>query len=204
MVGNITDIALEVIGLFRSDYLAHFHVREMAKLIDKSHVTLLPHLNALDEAAILTSKSVGKNKVYSLNMENIITKHYLALSEIATTTSFLGEVFLIKRLTTQIHRLDTTGTIILFGSYAKRSFDDESDIDLFLLGPVDDEALRPIKEVGRTYAKSINSKRSTMKSFAAGLRRGDPLIMEIIKNHIILENPAPFINSLWRYHDERR
>lgn len=204
MVEKTTNIKLEIISLFRSGYLAQFHVREMAKLIKKNHVTLLPHLKALYKDKILIPRTVGKNKLYSLNFENIIAKNYLTLSETVETTTFLEQVFLIKRITKEIFNLNLSGTILLFGSYAKKTFYEDSDIDIFYLGAITDKEIQNIKNIGKTYGKNINVKKATLKNFELGLRKKDPLIIEIIKNHIILQNPEQFVNALWRFYDERR
>ncbi|OGZ66605.1 MAG: hypothetical protein A2822_03210 [Candidatus Staskawiczbacteria bacterium RIFCSPHIGHO2_01_FULL_41_41] len=176
----------------------------MAKLTTKSHVTLLPHLKALEKDKVLVHKTIGTNKVYSLNFENIITKNYLTLSETVETTAFLEQVFLIKKITKEIFNLNLPGTIILFGSYAKKTFHEDSDIDLFYLGQVTDKEIQNIKNIGKTYGETINVKKSTLKNFELGLRKKDPLIIEIIKNHILLQNHEQFVNALWRYCDERR
>ncbi|HII88888.1 TPA: nucleotidyltransferase domain-containing protein, partial [Candidatus Woesearchaeota archaeon] len=145
MVEKTTNIKLEIIRLFRSDYLAKFHVREMAQLTKKSHVTLLPHLKALEKDKILIPKTIGQNKQHSLNFENIITKNYLNLSETVETTAFLEDVFLIKKITKEIFNLNLTGTIIVFGSYTKKTFHEDSDIDLFYLGQLTDKEIQNIK-----------------------------------------------------------
>jgi len=204
MVEKMTNNKLKIINLFRSNYLASFHVREMAKLTKKSHVTLLPHLKALEEDKILAAKSIGKNKVYSLNFENIITKNYLTISETTETTAFLEQVFLVKKITKEIFSLNLPGTIIIFGSYAKMTFKEESDIDIFYLGKINDKEIQEIKKIGKIYGKTINVKNSTFNNFESGLRKKDPLIIEVIKNHIILQNPEQFVNILWRFYDERR
>ena len=187
MVEKSTNNLVSIINLFRSNYLAQFHVRGMAKLTTKSHVTLLPHLKALEKDKVLVHKTIGTNKVYSLNFENIITKNYLTLSETVETTAFLEQVFLIKKITKEIFNLNLPGTIILFGSYAKKTFHEDSDIDLFYLGQVTDKEIQNIKNIGKTYGETINVKKSTLKNFELGLRKKDPLIIEIIKNHILLQ-----------------
>ncbi|MBU0457153.1 MAG: nucleotidyltransferase domain-containing protein [Nanoarchaeota archaeon] len=204
MVEKTTNNKIKIIDLFRSNYLAQFHVREMAKLTKKSHVTLLPHLKDLEKDKILTPKTIGKNKIYSLNFDNIITKNYLTLSETVATTIFLEQIFLIKKITTEIFNFSFSGTIILFGSYAKKTFKEDSDIDLFYLGQITDKEIQNIKKISKIYGKTINVKKSTLKNFELGLRKKDPLIIEIIKNHVILQNPEQFINSLWRFYNERR
>jgi len=161
-------------------------------------------LKALEKDKILIPKTIGKNKQHSLNFENIITKNYLNLSETVETTAFLEDVFLIKKITKEIFNLNLTGTIIVFGSYTKKTFHEDSDIDLFYLGQLTDKEIQNIKNIGKTYGKTIHIKKSTLKNFELGLRKKDPLVIEIVKNHIILQNPEQFVNALWRYYDERR
>lgn len=204
MVDKTTDNKLRLVNLFRSNYLAQYHVREMAKLIKKSHVTLLPHLRALESDKILVAKTVGKNKVYTLNFENILSKNYLLLTEVLESILYLENVFLIKKITTEIFKLNLDGTIALFGSYAKRTFKEDSDIDLFYLGKITDNEIEEIRKIGKTYGKTINMKMSTIKNFESGIRRKEPLIIEIVKSHVLLQNSELFINALWRYYNEVR
>lgn len=204
MVEKVTNIKLEILCLYRSNYSTSFHVREMAKLLKKSHVTLLPHINELQKDKILILKQVGKNKICTLNLDNVINRNYLILVETTEATKYLEEIFLIKKITTEIFSLKLEGAIVLFGSYAKRTFNKDSDIDLFYLGKISEEQVQEIKNIGKRYGKIINMKISNIKDFDNGLRKKNPLIIEIIKNHISLQNGEHFINSLWRYYDEIR
>lgn len=205
MVDKATNNKLRILGLYRSNLLAQFHAREMAKLLQKSHVTLLPHLRDLETENVLSSRQSGKNKVYALNLDNLLAKNYLLLSEIFESILYLEQVFLIKKINVEIARLDLSGTMVLFGSYAKKTFTDESDIDLFYLGNLSENEVSQIKAVGKTYGQIINIKTSTPKQFEAGLRKKDFLITEIVKNHLILSNPDNFVNALWRnFYESRR
>lgn len=204
MVDKTTDNKLKIINLYRSNYSAQYHVREIAKLTKKSHVTLLPHLKALEKDRILIPKTVGKNKVYSLNFDNIVTKSYLLLAETVEEILYLEEIFLIKKITAEIFNLKLDGTIVLFGSYAKRTFREDSDIDIIYLGKIADKEIEEIRKIGKTYGKTINMKKSTIKKLEEDLRKKDPLMVEIIKNRRLLQNPEPFINALWRYYHEIR
>lgn len=201
MVEKATNNQLRILSLFRSNYTTQFHVREIAKLTNKSHVTLLPHLQALEKDKILVPKMVGKNKLYSLNLQNIAAKQHLLLAEVVESTTYFEEVFLIKKLTSEIFKLNLSGTIILFGSYAKRTFKEDSDIDIFYIGKISDSNVQKIKDFGRTYGKKINIKNSTIENFASGLRKRDALIAEILKNHLLLHNGELFVNVLWRYYN---
>ena len=202
MVDKITDNKLKIISLYRFNYLSQYHVREIAKLTKTSHVTLLPHLKAIEKDKILIFKRIGKNKVYSLNLNNIIAKYYITLSETVESIRFLEQIFLIKKIFAEIFKLNPFETIIIFGSYAKKTFKEDSDIDIFCLGGITQNKTNQIKKIGETYGKTINIKKSTVSNFENRLRKKDPLIIEIIKNHIILQNPESFVNINWKYYNE--
>ena len=204
MVENITNIKLNIISLYKSNYLCSYHIREMAKLLKKSHVTLLPHINTLEKDKILSLKQTGKNKICTLNIDSNVAKSFLLLAETHQTINISNKIFLIKKIIEGIFNLGLDGSIILFGSYAKQTFNNSSDIDLFYLGNISDKEVQEIKNIGKQYGKIINIKKSTVNYFYDGLRKKDPLVIEIIKNHILLQNGELFINLLWRYYNEIR
>ena len=204
MVDKTTDNKLKILSLYKSNYLIQYYIREMAKLIKKSHVTLLPHLSALEKEKVLIAKMTGKNKVYTLNLDNILTKKYIIISELVESILFQEQVFLIKKITTEISKLNLLGSLILFGSYAKKTFKEDSDIDLFYLGELKETEITKIKAIGRTYGKTINFKTAIPQTFENGLIKKDALIVEILKYHVILQNTDTFINALWRYYHEIR
>ena len=204
MVDKTTDNKLKILSLYRSNYLAQYHAREMARLTKKNHVTLLPHLAALEDDKILIAKTVGKNKVYTLNLDNILTKNYMIISELFESILYQEQIFLIKKITAEISKLNLSGSVVLFGSYAKKTFKEESDIDLFYLGELKETEITKIKAIGKTYGKTNNIKTATVQNFENGLRKKDALIMEILKYHILLENPDQFINVWWRHYYEIR
>ncbi len=204
MVDKTTDNKFRILRLYRSNYLAQYHTREMARLTKKSHVTLLPHLNALEKEKILRAKIIGKNKVYTINLDNLLTKSYLVISELVDSILYQERVFIIKKITAEVFKLNLPGSSILFGSYAKRTFKEDSDIDVFYLGELKEEEITRIKGIGKIYGKIINLKTATVKNFENGLRKKDALIVEVLKHHYILQNPDMFINALWRYYDEIR
>lgn len=194
---------LKILALYRTDYEANFHIRAMAKLLDTSHVTILPHLKHLEQIKILQHEKVGRNKQYLLNKANILTKYYLATTEQLATIGYLEKNFIIKKLAEHLNTLDTANPIILFGSYAKNYATEKSDIDLFCMGALTKDQASHIKKFEATYGKKINIKTATTENFNTGLRTGDLLIKEIVKNHIILRNPDPFVTMLWRAYVER-
>ncbi len=204
MVENITNIGLEIINLYRTNYLNHFHVREMAKLVRKSHAGLLPHLQRLEEDKILQVEYSGKNKVYTLNLKNNGGKEYLSIAEKIISLKFIKRDFFIKKIYDEIVNINSSGCFILFGSYALSTQTKESDIDLFYFGIINQKQKTAIEELGKLYKKKIHFTTMSHREFKNALKEGLTLIREIIKNHIILYNHDFFINEVWGYYHERK
>ena len=203
MVERITNNIFKILTLYRCYYSSNLYIRAMAKLMGTSHVALLPYLKHLEELKILNSEKAGRNKQYTLNKENILTKYYLAATEELVTIDYLENTFLIKKLADHLSNIDVSSPLVLFGSYAKGYATEESDIDLFSIGKLTGNQQIHIKKFEATYGKKVNVKAASAENFGAGLRTGDILIREIVANHIVLCNPDPFVGLLWRYFVER-
>jgi predicted nucleotidyltransferase len=203
MEEKITNYEFAILNLYRNNYNSTFHARAMAKLLKTSHVTLLPHLRKLEENKILISRRVGKNKEYSLNPDNIMTKDYLTIAEKFETIEYLQKNFLLKKISEQLLTLNLTGAIILFGSYAKNYATEASDIDMFYLGKLTETQIQEIKKLSKIYGKEINIKTATIENFINGLKTGDTLTKEIVKNHVAIQNPDLLVNLCWRHYTGR-
>ena len=199
MVGYITTRALGIIGLFRKDYLASLHVREMARLIGTSHVTLLPHLASLEKEGLLVSSERGRNRVFTLNLSNISAKYALMMAESVETLRLLEKIPLLKRMSEECSSLSSGASIILFGSYASGTFTERSDVDILAVGTLAEKDAKRLKHVGATYGKRIDLKASSLANFDEGLRKGDPLIREVVANHALIHDAGLFADALWRY-----
>jgi predicted nucleotidyltransferase len=197
MVENITN---KILSLYLNNYLSQFHVREMAKLMKKSHVTLLPHLKELEKINVLKFKIEGKNKIYFLNTDNSKTKEYLSIAEKIKALKLLEKEIFINKLYTELQNL--SGSLIIFGSYANNTQNKESDIDILYIGNLSENQEKTIKNFEKLYNKHIHLVKMDEKTFVKSLN--SELIQEIIKNHVILYNQDGFINNLWSFYNERK
>ena len=93
MVEKLTNVMFEILSLYRTDYSATLHIRAMAKLIGTSHVALLPYLKRLEELKILNFERSGRNKQYTLNKDNVLTKYYLLVTEELVAIDYLENNF---------------------------------------------------------------------------------------------------------------
>ncbi|MBI2671878.1 nucleotidyltransferase domain-containing protein [Candidatus Woesearchaeota archaeon] len=204
MVELINNINLEIIDLYRANYFNQFHIREMAKLIRKSHVGLLPNLRKLEDEKIILSKQVGKSKVFSLNLNNNQAKELIVLAEKKRTLELLNKEFFIKKIYDEYIKTNLNGCLILFGSYASGINTKESDIDLIYIGEISKNEKEIMKNLGKIYNKEIHLTIINSKEFKKQLKKQNALIKEIVKNHVVLYNHDFLINELWRYYNEKR
>lgn len=204
MVENINNIKLDIVSLFRNNYLSQFHIRLMAKIIGKSHVSLLPHLKEFEKNKMFISKEVGKSKVYSLNLNNNQVREFLSFAEKKKSLELLNKEIFIKKIYEEFISLDLSGSLILFGSHASKTHTEESDIDLLYLGNLKESENKKIKELGKIYKREIHLVSMNIKQFREQLSKQGALTKEIISNHIILYNHDLFVNEVWRYYYERK
>lgn len=208
IISSIEPHELDIISLYLSDYNRKIHLREIARLLNANHRTIALTLQKLERKNIMSSEVIGKNKFYSLNLDNISTKEYITCTESVQKMKLLEKYFIFKKLVTQLSAsLESntiTPSIILFGSYAKGTGEKESDIDLLLFkDKKENELTIKIKEFAKQYNKTIQIQQATREQFEAGLREKDPLVIEIVNHHILLSNNQFFIEMLWRYAHER-
>jgi len=75
--------------------------------------------------------------------------------------------------------------LIIFGSYAKGSEHEDSDLDLFALGNIQE-----VKDLEKMYNLKINILKSKK------IDKEETIFKEIINNHIILKGEDDFINKI--------
>ncbi|HLD57211.1 MAG TPA: nucleotidyltransferase domain-containing protein [archaeon] len=182
---------LEIITLYTGNYNAMFYLRQISKLTKIPLKTCQNALANLEKERILKGKIEGKNKYFSLNLDNIQTKSYLLKAEIQKTEGLLEKYSEFK---TFLKSVNTNTLIIIFGSFAKLNADKNSDLDLFIVS--EKEQSLPFHLL--PYEIHQNSLKE--ESFKKALIGKEPLIKEIEENHIVLNNPSNYVNIIWEYY----
>ena len=201
---NINQTTLKILGLYRNDYRRSLHLRQIARetRVDVKAVQL--QLKRLESVNILSSLRKGRNKEYSLNLRNSISKYYLVLAETFASITYLARNFLVKKIITEIGD-GLEDTTILFGSFAKGQSNKESDVDLFVIREkkAGVSLNNVLGEVGDRVGREMSVKYGTRKQFVKGLEEGDALVREVVSNHIVLRGLDDFCEIMWRYYAKR-
>jgi len=176
MVQNKNNLELEIILVLIKN---KSHLREIARILNESHSTILRKVNELLKENILDYKKEGKNKVFFIK-NNLKAKNYIYSSEIYKLNKLLKKYPELSVIFEDIKKNFSKGMIILFGSYAKEISKTDSDIDVYL--ETEDNILKnKVKEINSRL--SIKTGKFDVKSL---------LIKEIIKNHVIIRGLEDF------------
>ena len=195
---NINQTTLKILGLYLDDYKKSLHLREISRetKIDVKAIQL--QLKKLEKINVFSSMIRGRNKDYHLNLDNVTTKYYLVMAEIFVSIIYLKRNFLIKKIVEEIEN-KIHYPLILFGSFAKGTYTKESDVDIFVIS---DKKINTsiIIEATNMVGRKISLKSTSRQQFLGGLQNNDPLIKEIVSNHVILKGADEFSDIMWCHH----
>lgn len=136
---------------------------------------------------------IGKSKVITLKKSNLILCSYLAVSSEEEKNDFLKKQPLINKI---VSELKTVDTMVLFGSYAKGTQNEHSDIDLLIINNTGNKTLS-FSKYESLFKKKINPIFITYKEFKKMLKDEDENIGKQALNwNIILKNPEKFWKSV--------
>jgi predicted nucleotidyltransferase len=155
-------------------------------MVKTSAGTARRELEKLFKDGLLTKKAESKNRVYyCLNKANPL------LPEIKTLVDkTIGIEYLLQKELKKDKKIDFA---FLFGSYVKNDFKFDSDIDLFVIGDIEEKELyKKIKKVEERINREINYHLSTLKEFKKNLAKNF-FYKDIVKKYdLIIGNEDEF------------
>ena len=184
---SITENHLKVISLFTLGYNKNLYIREVNRLLNISPRTAQLILNSLESKGVLESIFRGKIKSYFLR-KNSTSKNYLILAESYKTTLFMSNNPIVREIVEKILPL-ISGIGLIFGSYAKGTQNKESDLDIFVIGYIENNKIR---EISKTYQIEINLVVYPLEKYKSVINK-DILVKEVLENHIAIKNIDGFV-----------
>ena len=186
---------VKILRLFYTNKQIQLHLREIARQTKMHEPSVTRCLAALENEGILKSKTDGNMKKYSLQQNK---KSYLFLA------MFDGEKQekLSKRRKEAIHiylgKLPEKPVFaVLFGSTAKETYKEDSDIDILLVGNKKIQTKEAEKEVDALTAIRISTFQMTYKEFITELKlKQDNVIQSAIHTGYPLLNHVAYYEVL--------
>jgi uncharacterized protein len=189
----LNDIELQILEDFTGNYSLRATGSSIAKKKKLNQKTVSNYLKGLEEQNLLKSITEGRNRIYFLNLaDEQIISNFISLVENAKTIAFYKAHPLIKEIVGKSLPF-INGPAVIFGSYAKGTQVERSDLDIFVAGNTD--AVK-INKIANVYNIDIQVQNYPLSEFKKTLLKNDPLIEEIIKNHVIIQGTNEFVSAL--------
>lgn len=167
-----------ILKLFFANEEKSFYLSEIAKIIKVSVGTCQRELNRLILSDILKTEKRANLNFYFLNKQNPLLKE---IRNIFAKT--LGIEMELKKI---IGSVKGVKYALIFGSYVKGNFRADSDIDLLIIGQVDEnDLIKKLKPLEKSIQREINYHIYSEDDFKQKLKQKS-FLQNILHNYLIL------------------
>lgn len=171
-------IRQRILVRFFADESRRFYINEMARLVGTSQGTCRRELNRLVDMGLLVTSREGNLQFYLVNKKNPLYDEFKTIIQ-----KTIGIDALLKDA---LGRVDGINFAFIFGSYAKKDFKPESDIDMAVVGDIKEELLMKIlKNIEKAIGREINYHLYTVREFKEKIK-ANSFVRNIIKDYIIV------------------
>jgi predicted nucleotidyltransferase len=153
------------------------HIREIARRVGITPIYVKKELENLEKLGLVKNTRVGNLSIWGINKFSPI---YDDIKRIFLKTESLG-----VHLRNTLKNKDVRYAFV-YGSFAKGSEKEGSDIDLFIVGEISDEKLaKLVSKAEKGINREINYIHWTGKEFEKNASKAHHLLADIVKNPVI-------------------
>jgi len=160
------------------------HIRGLAKALSTNQTTISRKIAVLFEENVVDFREQGKNKVYFLK-KTLEAKQYTYLVEVSRLIEAIKKYSRLRFVVEKIRQNRKVQVAAIFGSYAKGTAGEDSDIDLYA------------NTENREIKKELEAIDSKLSVKIGKYNHENILIKEIDKYHII-------IKGVEQYYEQRK
>lgn len=169
--------------------------KEIRNLTRLGNKVITKFLLVLEMFGVIIVHKIGRGYYYKLNMNDAFARQLLEIVKLEKHELQSLDFVVLNILRDFVYELTNIGIdnlhkVILFGSYAKRTFTSHSDIDVALLleekNPNDELLITEVvHRLNKRYNKEIQPHYYSLGEFE-DLKKKDRLVQEIVKDGIVL------------------
>jgi len=164
-----------------------YTMHELSKELKIPYASFYRTINSIKD--LLVIEEVGKSKIIALNKSNKVVKAHLVVSSDEERKDYLKKYPPIHKI---YQELNTRDIVLLFGSYAKTTQTEKSDIDLLIINN-DGKKSISFSKYELLFKIRINPIFVTKKEFKLMLKDKEENVgKQALYSHIILNNPEGF------------
>ena len=172
LIGSKTRVSL--LTLFLMNPGRQYYVREISRLIDVDVAPLRKELANLESFGLLKSTRVGNQKYYRVDETHFL---YDDLQKLILKTEGIAKV-----LAERFSDSEAIEILFIYGSFAAGKAHERSDIDLFVVGEIEnDDLIASITDTERQLGREINYTLLRRDELMERIRKRDPFILNVFR-----------------------
>ncbi|MEE8167526.1 MAG: nucleotidyltransferase domain-containing protein [Candidatus Hydrothermarchaeales archaeon] len=174
---------MRVLLLFMKNPYERYYLRETARLLKMSPMTVKRSLDLLTKEKLLVKEKIKNQILYSANIESPGFRHLkiaynLAWFEKKETVKFIKEM------------LPTMSSLVLYGSLAKGEDDEKSDVDFLVIS----QSKRAIDmELSQHLGREVAVLNLTPAQWSEEAKKNRGLYLDVITEGIVLYGTRPVV-----------
>lgn len=164
-----------------------YSILDLSKTLDIPYTTALRSIKRLKKELVM--RSIGASTVVSLNVTYELNKASLALASHEEKEEYLQKSSIMSLI---VKELRTDDVVLLFGSYAKRTQTEKSDIDLIIINATGKKTLS-FRNQELLLNKEINPMFFTEEEFREMIiDKEENVGKQALRTHVVLNNSLKF------------
>jgi predicted nucleotidyltransferase len=170
---------VKILELLLLDPTREFHLRKIARQTCVSPPYVKREIANLMALGLVLKRSQGNLTLFRLNRDSVIAEE---LKRIFLKTESFG-----RFMRDSLNEVGNIRFALIYGSFAKGEEAEKSDIDLLVVGDVDERRMMGIIEkVEERTAREVNYIAWTEDEFEKKVKEGIPLLDEIVNTPVIM------------------
>jgi len=176
---QLTKNRAELLGLFFTNPDRSFYMQEIGRILNKKPGYFQKTINNMEKEGILVSEYKANARYFKVNKGYPL---YQELKSIVFKT--VGVVGSLRESLKQIKNIKFS---FIYGSYAKSAENYLSDIDLIVIGIIDEDALiKELDKMEKKIGREVNYRLYELKEFKKEIEKRNPFLLEILKDKKVM------------------
>mgnify|MGYP000997829701 CR=1 FL=1 len=174
-----SETRVRLLTLFLMNPGKEYYIRQIERLVGKNYALVRKELARLESFGLLTSEAKGNQTYYSVDRSFFL---YPELQRLVLKTEGVAQA-----LKERLGEIGDVECIFIYGSFAKGSAGAKSDIDLFIVGDVDENRLIPLlNKSERTLQREINYTLVKREELRDRVAEADPFVTNVLNGPKIM------------------
>lgn len=170
---------VKLLTLFLLNPESEFYIREIVRMTGENINGVRRELANLESFGLLIGRRRGNQHYFTVNRDFFL---YTDLQQLVLKTEGVARV-----IRENLSSLQNIECMFIYGSFARGTAGGRSDIDLFIVGDVNEEVLIPLVHTGeRAINREINYTLMRGSEFARRKETGDPFVKNVMGERKIM------------------